>query len=62
LSFRYNVADADARPGRQGDSADRQGIQASDEHHRALERTGTMDEEFLFWDNATYMMQIGLGQ
>ena len=23
---------------------------------------GTMDEEFLFWDNATYMMQIGLGQ
>ena len=23
---------------------------------------GTMDEEFLFWDNATYMKQIGLGQ
>jgi hypothetical protein len=23
---------------------------------------GTMDEEFLFWDNATYMKQIGLAQ
>ena len=23
---------------------------------------GTMDEEYLFWDNATYMKQIGLGQ
>jgi hypothetical protein len=23
---------------------------------------GTMDEEFLFWDNATYMKQIGLGK
>ena len=23
---------------------------------------GTMDEEYLFWDNATYMRQIGLGQ
>lgn len=22
----------------------------------------TMDEEFLFWDNATYMKQLGLGQ
>lgn len=24
--------------------------------------TGTMDEEYLFWDNATYMQQLGLGQ
>ena len=23
---------------------------------------GTMDEEYLFWDNATYMKQIGVGQ
>lgn len=23
---------------------------------------GTMDEEFLFWDNATYMKQLGIGQ
>jgi hypothetical protein len=23
---------------------------------------GTMDEEYLFWDNATYMQQLGLGQ
>lgn len=23
---------------------------------------GTMDEEFLFWDNATYMRQLGIGQ
>lgn len=23
---------------------------------------GTMDEEYLFWDNATYLKQIGLGQ
>jgi predicted ester cyclase len=23
---------------------------------------GTMDEEFLFWDNQSYMQQIGLGQ
>ena len=23
---------------------------------------GTMDEEYLFWDNATYMTQIGLGK
>ena len=23
---------------------------------------GTMDEEYLFWDNATYLAQIGLGQ
>jgi hypothetical protein len=23
---------------------------------------GTMDEEYLFWDNATYMTQLGLGQ
>jgi hypothetical protein len=23
---------------------------------------GTMDEEYLFWDNATYMSQIGLGK
>lgn len=23
---------------------------------------GTMDEEYLFWDNATYMKQLGLGQ
>lgn len=23
---------------------------------------GTMDEEFLFWDNATYMKQLGLGR
>jgi SnoaL-like polyketide cyclase len=23
---------------------------------------GTMDEEYLFWDNATYMKQIGLGK
>lgn len=23
---------------------------------------GTMDEEFLFWDNATYMRQLGLGK
>jgi hypothetical protein len=23
---------------------------------------GTMDEEWLFWDNASYMKQLGLGQ
>jgi len=23
---------------------------------------GTMDEEYLFWDNATYMRQLGLGK
>lgn len=23
---------------------------------------GTMDEEYLFWDNATYMKEIGIGQ
>ena len=23
---------------------------------------GTMDEEYLFWDNATYMTQIGLAK
>jgi hypothetical protein len=23
---------------------------------------GTMDEEYLFWDNATYMKQLGIGQ
>jgi hypothetical protein len=23
---------------------------------------GTMDEEWLFWDNATYLRQLGLGQ
>jgi hypothetical protein len=25
-------------------------------------RQGTMDEEYLFWDNATYMKQLGIGQ
>ena len=25
-------------------------------------KDGVMDEEYLFWDNATYMKQIGLGQ
>ena len=25
-------------------------------------KNGTMDEEYLFWDNQTYMKQIGLGQ
>jgi len=25
-------------------------------------KNGTMDEEYLFWDNATYMKQIGLGK
>jgi hypothetical protein len=24
--------------------------------------SGTMDEEWLFWDNATYMKQIGLAK
>ena len=23
---------------------------------------GTMDEEYLFWDNATFMQQIGVGK
>jgi len=25
-------------------------------------KNGTMDEEYLFWDNATYMKQLGLGK
>jgi hypothetical protein len=25
-------------------------------------KNGVMDEEYLFWDNATYMSQLGLGQ
>jgi hypothetical protein len=25
-------------------------------------KNGTMDEEYLFWDNATYMSQLGLGK
>ena len=25
-------------------------------------KAGVMDEEYLFWDNATYMKQLGIGQ
>jgi hypothetical protein len=25
-------------------------------------KNGVMDEEYLFWDNQTYMNQIGLGK
>jgi len=25
-------------------------------------KNGTMDEEYLFWDNQSFMQQIGLGQ
>jgi hypothetical protein len=25
-------------------------------------KDGVMDEEYLFWDNATFMQQVGLGR
>jgi hypothetical protein len=67
-----HVHEADARPERQADSAHRQSVQDHDGDPITLVHSpepnltgcaqGTMDEEYLFWDNATYMTQIGLGK
>jgi hypothetical protein len=42
------------------DRAHRQGVRRRHGHCRDLEPPGTMDEEFLFWDNRTFYGEMGL--